>query len=1681
MKKIFLVFLITIHLPVIAFSQELRYISGVITDPDTNTPLPGVNIMVKGTTTGTISNLDGYYQIKAPLGATLIYSFVGMQTKEVTVTEDNSVAYISVKDSLENIRNTEHVENESLDTDKNSDTNFIRLDETIPDDDSKTHSPYFYVKSKNKNSRMPLKATETEVNIAGIIADVSVKQIYVNNSSDVLEAVYVFPMSTKAAVYAMNMTIGRRKLFAKIEEKHKARQEYENAIIAGKTASLLEQHRPNVFQMNVGNILPGDSITVELKYTERVELKDDVYELVYPTVVGTRYSLKNEAWNSNIENQNKSGAGHTFDIVTNINAGVPIQNISCSSHNLNVEMKNKQNATLKLEKSEEFTGNRDYIIRYSLRGNGLESGILLHEDKDENFFLLMFQPPELPTEKDIPPREYIFIIDISGSMIGYPLDVSKKLLRNLISNLRPIDKFNVLFFSGGSKLWKHNSVAATKKNIDKAVKFIDRQRGGGGTDIFSAVKRAMKLNGTENYSRTFIIATDGYVNIEKELFSYIKINRNKANVFAFGIGHSPNRYLIEGIAHAGMGESFVVSHQNEAKDVSQKFQEYIETPVLTNININYNDFDAYDTEPVSIPDVFAKRPIIVYGKYKGKAKGTISLSGLSGGVNYSKTINITDTKNKNNNALRYLWARNKIKYLDDYSQFYEGKYTHFKNEDTHKNEIIELGLKYNLLTQYTSFVAIDTIIRTPHNQQTETKEICPDFDMNAGYEQTVASNQENNPAPGNSTMKSLSLNSSNVACEDVVVTAYGIRREKKALGYTVQEINSETIYGTNQNLSGLSGIVSGVSVTQNTGEPGSSSFVKIRGNKSIVSDNSPLIIVDGVPLQSRALCDIQSGNTQGFNIQEINPQNIESITIIKEANATALYGSRGINGVILITTKKGNYKKLKIDFESAFSTKVINKMPKRQDKYAQGRSINGELSFIEEDKFSYGPSVADISLHNGQNLKTYNPYDFFVNGYSFDNNLRISGNLPKANFSLFASNRNQKGIIPTATNRRNNVALKCILKPNEDFNATVNGWFITTNANQIHHGIGFSNIMAGVLLTPPNFDIGNGYSGSDAISNPLAYQNADGKPRNFSSANIENPYWSINHTISRKRTNNILLHSKLKYQFADRVAIQTQFSADGYRNDEIVAYDRYSVLFPLGQKSEIKERYLNLNSRTEISAYHDFANFRTSFITGFDYAKQSLDIKKFEGEDMNNISIYDNENYKHHSTNNQSFAREEIGIFGKAGLGYRELVFIEYVTRYNMLRKNGNKNFFNHSISGAWILSETFYFLPQFFNFAKIYASAGITGKRSDIYYNSMQFLSNLSNISLAIPYNMRRDILNQEELLPERNISYETGVNLKFANARISFDAAYFHTTTNNQIIPGQITSEYIKMQNAGTVVNKGVEMTLQIFPVHRSNVRWSVDFVLTKSKHKVTDLPDNIDRIPLSGFSSISSNAIQGQPFGVLFGTRYLRNNNGKKIIDENGYPIVDSEMGVIGNPNPDWTLGFNQSVHWKGLQLNLLIDIRKGGDIWNGTKKVMNYFGVSQESMDNRNIENYVFEGVNENGETNTIAVDFYNPANDISDNRYVRYGMAGVAENAIEDGSWIRAREISLSYQLPKKWSEKIKFQNITIKGFATNLFLITKYSGIDPEASFMNCSNGLGLDYFQLPQTKSYGISLKLSR
>lgn len=570
-------------------------------------------------------------------------------------------------------------------------------------------APYLAT-SDGSDVPLPLTFTAVDVTIAGVIADVRVKQTYENRGSETIDVVYVFPGSDRAAIHALTMRVGDREIRANIRSKQKAREEFEQAREEGKTASLLEQLDPSIFRMSLANVLPGDKIEVELQYTELLVPTKGEYEFFFPSTIGERYA---RAGDQTVETSTSRAAeviDYAFDLQVRIEGALPLGEVTSLSHAVDVERPSARQALVFVgEASQQDAAGKDYLLRFRYQGGDIETGVLTYPEGDGGYFLMLAEPPRRVTPERIAPREFIFVVDVSGSMHGKPLDISKDMLQDLISSMRPNELFNVIQFAGGSvMLSDKGSLPANFDNVTRARSFIDKTEAGGGTELIDALDKAYALPHTPGFARSVVVVTDGAIWAGGEAYRVIRSHLEAANVFVFGIGPHVNRDVIRLIARAGMGEPFIVDKLGKGREVAQRLREYIDRPLLTDIGLRHDASVVRDLEPQQLPDLLAERPLVVVGRYRGQGPHDITIEGDSAGKAYQQTLTLRPgTEAGRMSALRQLWARERIQRLLDEQL---GVSLRGENVD-HSQDIEQLGLEFSLLTPYTSFVAVDQRVR----------------------------------------------------------------------------------------------------------------------------------------------------------------------------------------------------------------------------------------------------------------------------------------------------------------------------------------------------------------------------------------------------------------------------------------------------------------------------------------------------------------------------------------------------------------------------------------------------------------------------------------------------------------------------------------------------------------------------------------------------------------------------------------------------------------------------------------------------------------------------------------------------------------------------------------------------------------------------------------------------------
>ncbi len=563
----------------------------------------------------------------------------------------------------------------------------------------------------------PLKHTDVKVEISGFLARVNVTQEFQNPLNEKIEAVYVFPMSQNAAVDSMTMLVGERKILGKIKRREEAREIYEQARAAGKTASLLDQERPNIFTQSVANILPGETVKIEISYVETLKYEDGRYEFSFPMVVGPRYTPGKQAGTNTdavadaariSPTPKATRAGHDISLEVALDAGVPIDNLNVPLHKVAVQRINTNKAVIKLERQNEIP-NRDFILTYDVSGAKIEDALLTHRTSQNGLFTFILQPPERVTPAEVMPKEIVFVVDTSGSMMGFPLDKGKELINMALANLYEKDTFNLITFSGDTHILFEKPVPATPENVKRAQQFLNSNRGGGGTEMMKAIRASLDPSDSQQHLRIVVFVTDGYVGNDFQIISEVQKHRN-ARVFSLGIGNSVNRFLLDKMAEQGRGEVTYVTLSDDGSSAAKRLHERIRNPILTDISIDWNGLPVEEVYPKDIPDLFSAQPVIVVGRYSKAAKGSIKLKGRVAGQDYEREIKVVlPEKEVAHDALGSIWARRKIDYLmnQDMAGLQSGN-----TRDDLREAIIDIGLEYKLMTQFTSFVAVEeTIIK----------------------------------------------------------------------------------------------------------------------------------------------------------------------------------------------------------------------------------------------------------------------------------------------------------------------------------------------------------------------------------------------------------------------------------------------------------------------------------------------------------------------------------------------------------------------------------------------------------------------------------------------------------------------------------------------------------------------------------------------------------------------------------------------------------------------------------------------------------------------------------------------------------------------------------------------------------------------------------------------------------
>jgi Ca-activated chloride channel homolog len=575
----------------------------------------------------------------------------------------------------------------------------------------------------------PLKHTDVRAEVSGFIARVNVTQEFQNPFPDKIEAVYTFPLPRGAAVDDMTLTVGDRTVRGKVMRREQAQAVYEAARASGQVAGLLDQERPNIFTQSVANISPGESVTVRISYVETLKYEEGTYEFVFPTVVGPRYvpgapvADRAPQGGGRLPDTDRvpdasritphvaaegTRAGHDISIEVALDAGVPLDGLSSPTHEIESERAGASRARVRLKKLSTIP-NKDFILRYDVAGGRVTDAVLTHRGERGGYFALVLQPPERVTAEDLTPKELVFVLDTSGSMSGFPIEKAKEAMRLALDGLNPQDTFNLITFSGETRVLFPEPVPPTPENMARARKFLDSHSGGGGTEMMKAVRAALDPSDSQAHVRVVCFMTDGYVGNDMEIISEIQKHPN-ARVFSFGVGGSVNRYLLDKMAEQGRGEVEYVGLNDDGSAAARRFYRRVRDPLMTDITVDWNGLPVADVYPSRMPDLFGARPVVIVGRYTGAARGVVRLRGRMAGrvVEREVSVNFPEAE-PSGDVLATLWARRRVEDLmdEDLSGAQRGQ----MREDL-REAVTSLGLEHRLMTQFTSFVAVEEVTIT---------------------------------------------------------------------------------------------------------------------------------------------------------------------------------------------------------------------------------------------------------------------------------------------------------------------------------------------------------------------------------------------------------------------------------------------------------------------------------------------------------------------------------------------------------------------------------------------------------------------------------------------------------------------------------------------------------------------------------------------------------------------------------------------------------------------------------------------------------------------------------------------------------------------------------------------------------------------------------------------------------
>lgn len=947
----------------------------------------------------------------------------------------------------------------------------------------------------------------------------------------------------------------------------------------------------------------------------------------------------------------------------------------------------------------------------------------------------------------------------------------------------------------------------------------------------------------------------------------------------------------------------------------------------------------------------------------------------------------------------------------------------------------------------------------------------------------------------------VTLKPGNNALSEVVVTGvFGIKQRKRTLGYNVQEVNAAELTKGRENsfIDALQGKVNGVNIVSSGGAPGAGTDIVIRGISSLnpSADNQPLIVIDGMPvdnstnivsstspagsaggvLPSTGTNGNQAGSRDQFATPnrglDINPDDIESISVLKGAGATALYGLRAANGAIIITTKKGAAGKTSITFNSSASIDFLTKYPEIQTKYREGQGgrININTNGTLGSRFqTFGPlRTADEPVY-------YNFRDAFDNGARYNNSLTIQSGSNKNTYYTSVSALNQKGLIPSTSFDRYTFKLSGTSHVSDKINVTASATL--TSSKTVSPSAGDKGIMTALAYHTTTVDVRD-------------YINPDGTMKVYAPGTIDNPIYVAKYSQLKSNLFRLLGNMGFTYNILSKLKLDYKIGGDFYGDEgtRVVPGPLYPGAPTLdlaaavgGFIAENRVTFRDISSNAFLTWQDNItSDLNYTILAGNSLQTTYRDIVTARGEGFSLPNFYDLSNTSNLFNYRTTTRRRYAGVFGNVKFGYKNALFLELSGRndWSSTLPKANNSFFYPSASLGYIFTDLHHLSGNILSFGKLRVSYAQVGKDAPVYSNGPYYFSAPGFPFNGYPGSRLSTIYADTNLLPEMQRSIELGTELHFIKDRINLDVSVYRSRNQNQIlsVPISYNSGYSTyLTNSGSIENKGIEVELNTIPVKMKDLRLNMVFNWSMNRSKVRSIKEGITEVPFYSEGRITNKLVVGGSAGDLYGMAYKRDASGNLIIKANGFPDVTSttptEWVKVGNAIPDWLGSVNTSITWKAFSLSALIEVKKGGDMFDVTMRNSIRNGVLKIT-ENR-YEQVIFKGVTADGKPNTVPVildeNFYRDANFFNN----------IADVIVQDASWVRLRNVSLGYDLPKKFVTRSGFiKAVSVNVTATNFILHTPYVGYDPQSTAYGSGyNVYGFTGSNIPSYSSVIFSL----